>query len=37
MAANTTPIFTLTPKVNFANLLATNANTALDGTGTVSN
>jgi len=36
MAANTIPIFTLTPKVNFANLLAANANTALDGTGTVS-
>ena len=36
MAANTIPIFTLTPKVSFANLLATNANTALDGTGTVS-
>lgn len=36
MAANTTPIFTLTPNIAFANLLAANANTALDGTGTVS-
>ena len=36
MAANTIPIFTLTPRINFANLLAANANTALDGTGTVS-
>lgn len=36
MPANTTPIFTLTPNISFANLLAANANTALDGTGTVS-
>jgi len=36
MPANTTPIFTLTPNIAFANLLAVNANTALDGTGTVS-
>lgn len=36
MTANTIPIFTLTPKVSFANLLAANANTALDGTGTTS-
>jgi hypothetical protein len=36
MPANTTPIFTLTPNIGFANLLAANANTALDGTGTVS-
>ena len=36
MPANTTPIFTLTPNIGFANLTATNANTALDGTGTVS-
>ncbi|MGL6123761.1 MAG: hypothetical protein ACRC1W_12255 [Shewanella sp.] len=36
MPANTVPIFTLTPNIAFANLLAVNANTALDGTGTVS-
>ncbi len=36
MTANTAPIYTLTPNIGFANLLATNANTALDGTGTVS-
>lgn len=36
MAMNTTPIFTLTPNIGFANLVAANANTALDGTGTVS-
>lgn len=36
MPANTIPIFTLTPNITFANLLAANANTALDGTGTVS-
>lgn len=36
MAANTVPIFTLTPNIGFANLVAAAANTALDGTGTVS-
>lgn len=36
MPANTIPIFTLTPNIAFANLLAANANTAMDGTGTVS-
>lgn len=36
MAQNRAAIFTLTPKIQFANLLAVNANTALDGTGTVS-
>lgn len=36
MPANTSPIFTLTPNIGFANLLAASANTALDGTGTVS-
>lgn len=34
MAANTTPIFSLTPK-NFYASTGTSANTALDGTGTV--
>lgn len=34
MAANTSPIFTLTPKNWFAST-GTSANTALDGTGTV--
>ena len=33
MAMNTTPVFTLTPNVGFGTL--TTANTALDGTGTV--
>lgn len=36
MPANTSPIYTLTPNIGFANLLAVDANTALDGTGTVS-
>lgn len=36
MPMNTSPIYTLTPNIGFANLLAANANTALDGTGTVS-
>lgn len=34
MAANTTPLFALTPKVGVGSIIAT-ANTALDGTGTV--
>ncbi len=33
MPANTAPIFTLTPNVGFANLLAANVVTTLDGTG----
>jgi hypothetical protein len=36
MAMNTVPVFTKTPNIGFANLLAADANTALDGTGTVS-
>ena len=36
MAVNTSPTYTLTPNIGFANLIAANANTALDGTGTVS-
>jgi hypothetical protein len=36
MAMNTIPVFTKTPNIGWANLLAANANTALDGTGTVS-
>ena len=34
MAANTTPLFTLTPVIGVGSIIAT-ANTALDGTGTV--
>lgn len=36
MAANTSPIFTLTPNIGFSTIVAANANTALDGTGTTS-
>lgn len=36
MAANTVPIFPLTPQVGFGNLTITAANTAKDGTGVIS-
>lgn len=36
MSQNTAPVFTAPANIGFANLLAANANTALDGTGTVS-
>jgi hypothetical protein len=36
MPANTQPIFTLTPNINWSTALLTAANTAYDGTGTVS-
>lgn len=35
MAANTTPIFTNVPQINWASAAITAANTAMDGTGTV--
>lgn len=35
MPMNTIPVFTHTPNIGWANLLAADANTALDGTGTV--
>lgn len=36
MAMNNLAVFTKTPNIGWANLLAANANTAMDGTGTVS-
>ena len=35
MAMNTIPVFTKSPKIEFGTVIAANANTALDGTGTV--
>lgn len=35
MPANTNPIYTLTPNNDWGTVIAANANTALDGTGTV--
>lgn len=35
MAANTAPIFTLSPDVQWGSTVLTTANTAMDGTGTV--
>lgn len=36
MPMNTAPVYTLTPNIGWANIVAADANTALNGTGTMS-